>query len=136
MLSPTLDSLRIFLHVLAAAIWVGGQIVVAGVVPGLRKTSGSEGTRSLANGFARVAWPAYILALLTGMWSLLDQGDSTTEYSVTFGVKFLFYVAAGAAAVAHARSSRRPVIAVTGALGLAFSLIVLYLGTLLTTGSS
>lgn len=136
MLSPNIDSFRIFLHVLAAAVWVGGQIVVAGVVPGLRKTSGTEGTKSLANGFARVAWPAYVLALLTGMWSLLDRGESSTEYSVTFGVKFLFYVAAGGTAVAHARSSRRPVIAATGALGLAFSLTVLYLGTLLTTGST
>ncbi len=132
MLSPTLDTVRVFLHVLAAAVWVGGQIVVAGVVPGLRKSSGSEGTKSLANGFARVAWPAFVLSLLTGMWSLLDNGDTSTEYSVTFGIKFLFYIAAGAAAVAHARSDKRPIIAATGAIGLVFSLIVMFLGTLLT----
>ncbi len=132
MLSPTLDTVRVFLHVLAAAVWVGGQIVVAGVVPGLRKSSGSEGTKSLANGFARVAWPAFVLSLLTGMWALLDNGDTSTEYSVTFGIKFLFYIAAGAAAVAHARSDKRPIIAATGAIGLVFSLIVMFLGTLLT----
>jgi putative copper export protein len=133
MLSPTLDTVRVFLHVLAAAVWVGGQIVVAGVVPGLRKSSGAEGTKSLANGFARVAWPAFVLALLTGMWSLLDNGDTSTEYSVTFGIKFLFYIAAGAAAVAHARTDKRPIIAVTGAIGLVFSLIVMFLGTLLAS---
>jgi putative copper export protein len=38
MISPTLDSLRIFLHLLAAAVWVGGQIVLGGLVPKLRKT--------------------------------------------------------------------------------------------------
>ncbi len=133
MLSPTLDSVRVFLHLLAAGVWVGGQIVVAGVVPGLRKSSGSEGTKSLANGFARVAWPAFGLALVTGIWSLLARdGQSSTAYSLTFGVKFLLYITAGAAAIAHARSSNRPVIAVTGALGLICSLIVLFLGTLLT----
>jgi len=132
MLSPSLESIRVFLHILAACVWVGGQIVVAGVVPALRKTSGSEGTKSLANGFARVGWPAFVLSLITGIWALLDRsGDSSTEYSVTFGIKFLLYVAAGASAVAHARSTKKPIIAVTGALGLLFSLIVLYLGTLL-----
>ncbi|NNE97100.1 MAG: hypothetical protein HKN24_13830 [Acidimicrobiales bacterium] len=135
MLSPNLDSIRVFLHILAAGIWVGGQIVVAGVVPALRKSSGSEGTKALANGFARVAWPAFALALITGMWALVDRdGDSSSEYGLTFGIKFLFYIAAGASAIAHARSSRRPVIAATGALGLVFSLIVMYLGALLANG--
>ncbi len=135
MISPSLESIRVFFHILAAGVWVGGQIVVAGVVPGLRKTSGSEGTKSLANGFANVAWPAFALALITGMWALFDRPDpSPTGYSITFGIKFLLYIAAGAAAVAHARSTKRPVIAVTGALGLIFSLAVLYLGTLLAHG--
>ncbi len=133
MLTPTLDSVRVFLHVLAAGIWVGGQIVVAGVVPALRKSSGTEGTKTLANGFARVAWPAFVISLVTGIWGLLARdGASSTAYSVTFGIKFLFYIAAGAAAVAHARSSKRPVIAMTGALGLLFSLAVMFLGSMLT----
>jgi putative copper export protein len=135
MIAPNLDSIRTFLHILAAGIWVGGQIVVAGVVPALRKSSGSEGTKALANGFARVAWPAFVLALITGMWSLLARdGESSTEYSLTFGIKFLLYIAAGASAVAHARSTKRPVIAVTGALGLVFSIIVMFLGSLLAHG--
>ena len=124
--------MRVFLHLLAAGVWVGGQIVVAGIVPGLRKSSGREATKALANGFARVAWPAFGIALATGIWSLLAlDGQASTAYNLTFGIKFLFYIAAGAAAVAHARSSKRPVIAVTGALGLVFSLIVMFLGTML-----
>ncbi|MGI9609501.1 MAG: hypothetical protein ACR2NL_04315 [Acidimicrobiia bacterium] len=135
MLAPSFDSLRIFLHILAAGIWVGGQIVVAGAVPGVRKSSGSAGTKSLANGFARVAWPAFGLALITGMWSLFTrEGDSSSAYGMTFGIKFLFYIAAGASAVAHARSTKGPVIAATGAMGLLFSLIVMFLGSVLAHG--
>jgi putative copper export protein len=135
MIAPTLDSFRVFLHVLAAGVWVGGQIVVAGVAPALRKSSGSEGTKTLANGFARVAWPAFGLALITGVWGLIVRDStSSTAYSVTFGIKFLFYIAAGASAVAHARSTKRPVIAVTGALGLLFSLTVMFLGSVLAQG--
>ena len=38
---------RLFLHVLAAAIWVGGQLTLAGLVPVLRPF-GPEVTRAAA----------------------------------------------------------------------------------------
>ena len=31
-----MDHFRLFVHVLAASVWVGGQIVLAGLVPTLR----------------------------------------------------------------------------------------------------
>ena len=31
-LAPALDTVRLTLHVLAAAVWVGGQIVMTGLV--------------------------------------------------------------------------------------------------------
>ena len=37
MIQPTLNSLRSYLHVLAVSVWLGGQIVLAGVVPKLAK---------------------------------------------------------------------------------------------------
>ena len=37
MLSPTIDTIRLFLHILAASVWVGGQIVLAGLVPSLKR---------------------------------------------------------------------------------------------------
>ena len=36
MLSPDASTIRLFLHVLGATVWVGGQIALAGLVPGLR----------------------------------------------------------------------------------------------------
>ena len=36
-----LETLRLFLHVLAATIWVGGQLTLAALVPALR-AAGAE----------------------------------------------------------------------------------------------
>ena len=61
MISPSLDSLRIFLHVIAASVWVGGQIVLGGLVPQVRRTN-PEALRTIARAFGRVAWPAFGVA--------------------------------------------------------------------------
>ena len=37
MLAVSWDTIRLFLHVLAATIWVGGQLVLAVLVPVLRR---------------------------------------------------------------------------------------------------
>ncbi len=133
MLSPSLDSIRIFLHVLAAGVWVGGQIVLAGVVPGLRKV-GPEATKAAANGFARVAWPAFVLAFATGVWNLISADDTVgTSYQVTLGIKILLVVVAGASAAAHASSEKKVVMAATGAIGLIASLVVMFMGAQLGT---
>ena len=39
MLSVSWTTVRLFLHVLAATVWVGGQLTLAGLVPGLRRLS-------------------------------------------------------------------------------------------------
>lgn len=131
MLSPSLDTFRLFIHILAAGIWVGGQFVLAGIVPGLRKV-GPEATKAAANGFARVAWPAFIVAFATGIWNVLAVGtDVTTSYNVTLGIKVLLVVAAGGSAAAHSLSSKIPIKAITGALGLVLGLAALFVGSLL-----
>ena len=37
MLAVSWDTIRLFLHILAATIWVGGQLVLAALVPVLRR---------------------------------------------------------------------------------------------------
>ena len=71
MLSPSLTTVRLFLHILAASVWVGGQIALAGVVPTVRKVS-PEATKAVARAFARVAWPAFAVVVLTGIWNLSE----------------------------------------------------------------
>jgi putative copper export protein len=134
MLSPTLDTLRLFLHVFAASIWVGGQIALAGIVPQLR-TSHPESTRTVARAFERVAWPAFAVAVVTGLWSLAEIGvsNTTTEFQVTLFVKILLAIASGAAVVVHSVGTSRLAIALGGALGLLFALGAMFCGILLGT---
>ena len=136
MLAPTLTTFRIFLHVLAAAVWVGGQIAVAGVVPGVRKVA-PDATKAVAQGFAKVAWPAFSVMLLTGLWGLMviDTGTTSTAYQVTLMVKIALGILSGAAAAVHAVGTSKLALAAGGAVGLLTSLGALFLGILLSTGS-
>jgi putative copper export protein len=136
MISPTLDSLRSFLHILAVAVWVGGQIVLGGLVPRVRK-SNPEALKTIANAFGRVAWPAFGLAVVTGMWTILDIDVSAMDssYHVTLGVKIVVVMLAGFAAAAHANTKSKLVLALGGAIGLLASLGALYLGVLLGAAS-
>ena len=61
-------SIRLFLHVISATVWVGGQLVLAGLVPVLRAKDPTL-PKAAANAFNRIAWPAY--------WVLVanDQGS-------------------------------------------------------------
>ncbi len=136
MIDPTLDSLRTFLHLLAAAVWVGGQVVLGGLVPRVRK-SNPEALKTIANGFARVAWPAFAVSVVTGMWSILDIDVSAmdTDYHVTLSLKITLVAVAGLAAAAHANTKNKLVLALGGAIGLLGSLAALYAGVLLGASS-
>ncbi len=135
MLSPTLDTLRITLHILGAAVWVGGQIVLAGLVPSLRRAA-PDATKVVARAFARVAWPAFAVVTITGLWSLaeVDVADTSTSYQVTVLVKIVLAIASGAAAAVHAVGRSKVALAVGGAVGLLASLGAMFVGVLMTTG--
>ena len=132
MLTPSLETIRLFLHVLAAAVWVGGQITVAGLLPTLRRL-GPDAPRLVARAFSRVAWPALFVLVVTGVWNVfeVDMGSADASYNVTLGVKVVLVVAVGLSAWVHGVTSNRRVLAVTGALGGLGSLVVLFLGILL-----
>ena len=134
MISPTLESLRLFVHVLAASVWVGGQIVLAGLVPSVRRTN-PDALRTIATAFGRVAWPAFAIAFLTGMWNLLavDAADSGSAYMVTLALKLALVGVAAAATVIHSVGRSKMALALGGAVGLVSSLVVMWLGVLLSS---
>lgn len=136
MLTPNLDTFRLFIHVLAASIWVGGQITLAGIVPALRRRH-PESTKTVARAFGRVAWASYVLALATGVWNLIevDIADADWTYTISVIVHVSLAFAAGVSAVAHTVGRSKLALALGGALGLLFSLGSLFVGILLRSGS-
>jgi putative copper export protein len=108
MLPVTSADIRLFLHILGATVWVGGQIALAGVVPVVRKHAGVETVRLVARRFQQVAWPAFLLLLVTGIWNLVavKVGNQDTQYFTTLFVKLVFVALSGICAAGHALLSR------------------------------
>jgi putative copper export protein len=135
-LTPTIDAIRISLHIFAVAVWVGGQVVIAAVVPALRPDHRAA-LPLVAKGFARVAWPSFMLAVVTGMWSLLvvDVSSTSGGYQVAMLLKVFAVLLSGAAAAVHSAGSTTAVKAIGGALGLVFALSAVVLGVLIRAGA-
>ena len=132
MLTPTLDHLRLFLHVLAACIWVGGQFALAGVVGTLR-TEAPDVVRPVALAFARLAWPAFFVLVVTGLWNLFEVklADTDSAYQVTVMIKIMMAIASGAFAAIHTVARTKLWLALGGALGALTSVAALFLGIVL-----
>lgn len=132
MVEIDLDSVRVSLHVLAVSVWVGGQIVMAGLIPLLRGLGG-EVPRLAARRFALVAWPAFAVAVFTGIWNLFEVnlGDLEASYHMTLGLKLVAVMVSGAAAAWHSLTSSLPVRAATAAVALLSALFALFTGVLL-----
>ena len=107
--------MRLFLHVLAATVWVGGQLSLAALVPALR-AAGAEVPRVAARAFARVAWPAFGVLVVTGIWNVVaERSHDHGSYRVTLIVKLVVVVISGLTAWVHARATTRRGLAIFGA---------------------
>jgi putative copper export protein len=125
------ETVRLFLHVLAAAVWVGGQLTLAALVPALR-AAGREVPRVAARRFNAVAWPAFGVLVATGIWNIVAERDKIGgSYRATLIVKLVVVLASGAAAVLHTRSRTPRGLALWGALSGLTALAALFLGVLL-----
>ncbi len=129
MLPLEIDHLRLTLHVLAATVWVGGQLTLGALVPTVR-TLGPDATRLVARRYNQVAWPAFGILVLTGIWNLLeaDVADRSTAYQVTLMVKLVVVAASGVGAFLHTISTTKVGLAVWGAVGLLGALLAVLLG--------
>jgi putative copper export protein len=124
---------RLFLHVTAATIWVGGQLVLAVLVPTLRQVS-PEVPAIAARAYARVAWPAFGVLVATGAWNAWAVRDELHgSHAVVFGFKLLAVLLSGLTAWLHARATQRRWRAVLGAATGTTALLALLLGVELAT---
>lgn len=128
MLGVNWDTVRLFLHVLAATVWVGGQLTLAALVPALR-AAGAEVPGLAARRFNQVAWPAFGVLIATGVWNVIAESDKISgAYQTTLIVKLILVAVSGATAFLHARSRSKAGLAVFGALTGISALAALFVG--------
>lgn len=134
MLPFSLDTVRLFLHVTAAAVWVGGQLTLLGLLPVLRGLS-PEAPKLAARRFNTLAWSAFVVLFVTGIWNLLAEspGSMGTAWNVTLGLKLLMVAATGIAAAFHAGATSKAVLAAGGAISLVAGLAAIALGIMLAS---
>jgi len=131
MLAVSWDTVRLFLHVLAAAVWVGGQVTLAALVPVLRRL-GTEVPSAAARRFNQVAWPAFAVLIVTGVWNIIAvRSQISGSYETTLIVKLVVVAVSGVTAALHARARSSTARAVFGALTGISALAALFLGVLL-----
>ena len=112
-----LHVIRLFLHVLAAAIWVGGQIVLVGLLPTARSL-GDDVPRQVGRAFNKVASPAFGVLVITGLWNLMEVSltNRPTQYHVVLFIKLLFVAASGIGAAFHTKGGTKVALAVGGSM--------------------
>lgn len=125
-----LETVRLFLHILAATIWVGGQITLAALVPALR-AAGTEVPKAAANAFNRVAWPAFVVLVLTGIWNVAAADDDGAAFQHTLMLKYTLVLASGVTAFVHSKARSKTTMAVFGALTGLTALAALFVGIML-----
>ena len=106
MLPVSWDIIRLFFHVLAATVWVGGQLTLAALVPALRRF-GAEVPRAAARRFNQVTWIAFAVLIVTGIWNVAavsSEISHSASYRDTLIVKLVVVGISGLTAALHARA--------------------------------
>jgi putative copper export protein len=130
---PTIDInlVRVTLHVLAATIWVGGQIVLIALMPTLHRAA-PEAVGPAARAYAWVAWPAFAVLILTGFWSMTASGLMLDPASrTTILIKMVLVLLSGLGAALHTFAKRPVLKGVWGTVGLLTAVGALVLGVAL-----
>jgi putative copper export protein len=105
------------LHLIAAAVWLGGLITLGAAVAALRRAGvDREVLRAVARQFARVSWVAMAVAVITGLVRahLLHVSWSYGRLHLKLGLVALVIVTA----LVHQLTARRSSAAVRGVVQL------------------
>ena len=116
---------------LAATVWVGGQLTLAGLVPGLRRLSPdaprwSRGTST--DRIGRVRRPCHD----GDLEHLAIRPDWSSSYGTTLIIKLVVVAISGLTAALHARARSTAGLAAFGTLSGLGALGALFLGVLLS----
>ena len=131
-LASGLTILRLSLHVFAACVWVGGQFVLAGLVPTVRGF-GDTAPKQIARAFARVSWPAFWLLVATGFWNYaaVHASSATNGWQAVFIIKMVCVVLSGVGTYLHTKATTPRARGVWAGIGALASTAALVLGVAL-----
>ena len=106
-------------------------MTLAGLVPVLRGL-GADVPSTAARAFNRIAWPAFGVLIVTGVWNVIaERRHDHGAYRVTLIVKLAVVAVSGLTAWLHARARSKLALAGYGAATAASALAALFLGVLL-----
>jgi putative copper export protein len=110
-----LEFVRLSLHVIAATIWVGGQLVLAALVPASRGVS-PLAPQAAARAFARIAWPALGVLVITGVWNAwVVRHELRGTQELLFAGKVAAVLLSSVSAWLHGRATHARARATSGA---------------------
>ena len=93
----------LYIHVLSATVWVGGLIVMAGLVPAVRRVTDDRTVlQAMARRFGAISWIALGILVLSGTTMLLIGFNLSTTLTAKIGLVF----ASAALAAWHTVSAR------------------------------
>ena len=109
-----------WVHLLAAAVWTGGLIVLAFLVGAIRKqTADVEVLRAAARRFGVVSWTAIAVAITAGVWMYTELGLPWSRFELKGGLIVLAVVLAAV----HQFTAKRTSPAVRGIIQLAILVV-------------
>jgi hypothetical protein len=87
----------------------------------------------VARRFSRIAWPAFVLLVGTGIWNVIAVNPShqSGSWQVALWIKLAVVALSGAAAWLHGRARSRSALAAWGAISGLTAMVALLLGVLL-----
>jgi putative copper export protein len=138
MLKFTPADIVLWVHVVAACVWIGGQITLGMLIPAA--VGQPLIVKAMARRFALLAWIGFAVLVITGLLNMHYAGISfadlgRTKPGRTLGVKLTFVLLSGAAAAVHSwlgsRPNSRAVRGLLGGLSLIFALAAALFGVVL-----
>jgi putative copper export protein len=132
MLASGLEGLRLTLHVMAASVWVGGQVAVLGLI-GPTQRLGADAARTLTRALTRLAWPAFAVLVITGFWNIstFHWAAQSAAWKAVLITKLLVVALSGLAFLLYTRSTSKRALAWWGSLAGLTGVAALTLGILL-----
>ncbi len=124
----SLAGTRNLLHLIFVMVWVGGLVLMGALAPVAAKL-GPDVAPKLAKQFSRVAWPAFALAVITGLWNMgSNWEDSTTGWKVGLLIKFGLVALSGVATWLHLKVENRKQKMIFAGLTLLLAIAIVVLG--------